>query len=292
LGELEGRLDAKMAEVWQRYKPSPLAGVLKWAAVSAMFLLALTGVYFGARHWSGFHPGILSPSPAGMGLLQGSAQQETSPATAASQKSATVRAKHPGTSQGLTTGKKPSVNLAAPAAPAASAQQRLNVPSQPADLGSTGQLQTAAPVILKPSTQGGAGSLAAPILPNAGPNAGGVPPAGTQQAGSTSQNTGAPPLTGQPVLPPPIFGSQSREGNALRVSIETQKTQDVTVNVLDSNGLLVRELYQGSWDAGVHQVDWDGKDEAGNPVLPGDYTVIVNADGKTMSGVVTVKPSK
>ena len=76
----------------------------------------------------------------------------------------------------------------------------------------------------------------------------------------------------------------------MRVSVETQKTQNVVVNVLDSNGLLVRRLYQGSWEAGVHQVDWDGKDETRNPVLPGDYTVIVNADGKAMSGVVTVKP--
>jgi flagellar basal-body rod modification protein FlgD len=90
----------------------------------------------------------------------------------------------------------------------------------------------------------------------------------------------------------PPLGNQTQEGNALRVSVETQKTQSVIVNVLDANGLLVRRLYQGSWEPGVHQVDWDGKDEMGNPVLPGDYTVIVNADGKAMSGVVTVKPNQ
>ena len=64
------------------------------------------------------------------------------------------------------------------------------------------------------------------------------------------------------------------------------------VTVVDSNGLLVRHLYQGQWNAGVHLVDWDGKDEIGNPVLPGNYTVVVNADRKTLSGTVVIQPNK
>ena len=100
-----------------------------------------------------------------------------------------------------------------------------------------------------------------------------------------------PPSLSQPAAAPEV-GNGTQEGNALKVSIETQKTESVVVNVLNSQGLLVRRLYQGSWEAGNHQVDWDGKDDLGNPVLPGDYTVTVNAEGKTMSGVVTVQPNK
>ncbi len=86
--------------------------------------------------------------------------------------------------------------------------------------------------------------------------------------------------------------TSTEEGDALRVSIETEKRQKVVVTVVDSNGLLVRHLYQGQWNAGVHLVDWDGKDEIGNPVLPGNYTVVVNADRKTLSGTVVIQPNK
>jgi flagellar basal-body rod modification protein FlgD len=71
-----------------------------------------------------------------------------------------------------------------------------------------------------------------------------------------------------------------------------EKTGKVIINVLDSNGLLVRSLYQGVWDPGLHLLDWDGKDEAGNQVQPGNYTVAVNADGKTMSGTLSIRPDR
>ena len=86
--------------------------------------------------------------------------------------------------------------------------------------------------------------------------------------------------------------SFSEEGDALRVSVEMEKTGKVIINVLDSNGLLVRGLYQGVWNSGLHLLDWDGKDEAGNQVQPGNYTVAVNADGKTMSGTLTIRPDR
>lgn len=86
--------------------------------------------------------------------------------------------------------------------------------------------------------------------------------------------------------------TQTKEGDILRVSVETQKAQNVVVTVLNSNGSLIRGLYKGIWSAGVHLVDWDGKDEAGNPVPPGNYTVAVNADGKIMTDVVTVRHAK
>jgi len=84
----------------------------------------------------------------------------------------------------------------------------------------------------------------------------------------------------------------TEEGFPLRISVETPKTPNVVVTVLDANGLLIRNLYQGDWEPGVHLLDWDGKDEIGSPVAPGNYTVVVNANGKTMSQVVSVKPNQ
>ena len=81
----------------------------------------------------------------------------------------------------------------------------------------------------------------------------------------------------------------TQEGFPLRISVETLKSQNVLVTILDSNGLLVRHLYQGQWAEGNHLLDWDGKDEAGNDVPAGSYTVVVNAGGKAMSDVVTVR---
>ena len=81
-----------------------------------------------------------------------------------------------------------------------------------------------------------------------------------------------------------------QEGTSLTVSIAMEKAQKVIVTVLDSNGLLVRHLYEGPWTAGEHLVDWDGKDEVGNSVLPGNYTVMVKTGTKTLTGTVTLQP--
>ncbi len=86
--------------------------------------------------------------------------------------------------------------------------------------------------------------------------------------------------------------SSTAEGDSLRVSIDTAKTQNVIVTVYDSNGLLIRHLYQGMLGAGEHYVDWDGKDELGNAVIPGDYNVVLDLGDKKMSGILKVLPVK
>ncbi len=86
--------------------------------------------------------------------------------------------------------------------------------------------------------------------------------------------------------------SSTAQGNSLRIAIETGKVQKVVVTVLNPDGVLIRYLYQGGWEPGNHNVDWDGKDASGNMVSPGKYTVVVNADGKSMSGVVTIQPNQ
>ncbi len=47
---------------------------------------------------------------------------------------------------------------------------------------------------------------------------------------------------------------------------------NVTIDVYDSQGQQVRTLYQGAEDKGEHEVNWDGRDDAGNMVADGTYT--------------------
>ena len=107
-----------------------------------------------------------------------------------------------------------------------------------------------------------------------------------------SVGTGLPSASKAPVPAGRVFSaaSRSQEGNSLRVDIDTPKTQNVTVTVFDANGMLVRHLFHGTVEAGEHYLDWDGKDELGNGVLPGDYTVVLELEGRKMSGVLKVIP--
>ncbi len=154
-----------------------------------------------------------------------------------------------------------------------------------------------------------AGSSDLPVPPAAALNrrsgAGSNLPLAANAAGPSAmngQNTSGPTgdLSPNPVSQAPLPAlpalsagpSAPAEGDSLRVSIDTPKTQDVIVTVYDGNGLLIRHLYQGILGAGEHYVDWDGKDEWGNAVLPGDYTVVLDLGGKKMSGILKVLPVK
>jgi hypothetical protein len=85
----------------------------------------------------------------------------------------------------------------------------------------------------------------------------------------------------------PGYGTQV--GDSIRLAVDTDKTQTVMVTVLNPMGVLVRHLYQGLWVAGNHFVDWNGKDDLGRSVSPGNYTIVVQTGDKKMSGVVTIK---
>lgn len=82
----------------------------------------------------------------------------------------------------------------------------------------------------------------------------------------------------------------SAEGDALRVAIHSDKTGQATITVFDSNGVLVRHLFQGPVQAGDRYVDWDGRNDLGAPVVPGAYNVVLDLDGKKMSGVLKILP--
>lgn len=49
------------------------------------------------------------------------------------------------------------------------------------------------------------------------------------------------------------------------------------VTIRDGDGKVIRSWNMGALDPGVHPLDWDGTDEAGNPVEPGVYHVTIEA---------------
>jgi flagellar basal-body rod modification protein FlgD len=57
----------------------------------------------------------------------------------------------------------------------------------------------------------------------------------------------------------------------------TGNATKVVINIMDSNGSLVRQLQFGVQKAGDQQISWDGKDAAGKSVPGGNYTFEVNA---------------
>jgi flagellar basal-body rod modification protein FlgD len=62
---------------------------------------------------------------------------------------------------------------------------------------------------------------------------------------------------------------------SLRYSIE--ENADVTVEILDSSGLVVRILECGSQEVGNNTCQWDGEDESGDRLTAGSYTFRVQA---------------
>ena len=123
--------------------------------------------------------------------------------------------------------------------------------------------------------------------------------AGTQAAGeeervqavsapkSQTQGDQAPAVK---AVPKTKGSMTSAQGDALRVAVHSDKTRLATITVYDGNGNLVRHLFQGTVQAGDRYVDWDGKNDLGGAVTPGSYNVVLDLDGKKMSGVLKILP--
>lgn len=64
--------------------------------------------------------------------------------------------------------------------------------------------------------------------------------------------------------------------NALSFDLESEAAS-VFVDIYDESGALVRSIMVGQHDAGSHTMDWDGKNDSGNPVSDGNYVYQVRA---------------
>jgi flagellar hook assembly protein FlgD len=52
----------------------------------------------------------------------------------------------------------------------------------------------------------------------------------------------------------------------------------VELSIYNIKGQLVKNLVDGQQDAGMHSVNWNGKDEYNNPVASGVYFSVMKAD--------------
>jgi hypothetical protein len=278
IDETAAHLDGKMDAIWARYKPSPMLRSLKLTGKIALGLSAAGGLYFGAHClWPKIQETI-GGQPFAMLHLTGSRTGSDQPS-----------------------GNEPMKALPSTEIPQ---EKKALAPLQPSPLSQTPHSQVeVSPVDGAPnSAPEGKNQPVLSIMPS-GPQNGihPAPPLAPNPPVSSSANGQNPanPATfpGSNPAPQALLStvpaiksgsSSGTEGDALRVSIEMPKTQNVVVTVYDGNGLLIRHLYQGVLDAGDHYIDWDSKDELGNAVLPGDYIVVLDLGNKKMSGVLKV----
>ncbi len=58
-----------------------------------------------------------------------------------------------------------------------------------------------------------------------------------------------------------------------------ESSSRITVQIFDASGKVVRTLDEGAKEKGDHLIDWDGRDDNGNPLPDGRYTVSVTGEG-------------
>lgn len=92
-------------------------------------------------------------------------------------------------------------------------------------------------------------------------------------------------LVGRDVLVPVNTGNLEAGGAIKGVVGVTEPAEQVTVRITDESGVLVKEIRLGTQSKGEVNFVWDGLDENGEAVEPGQYKVEAQAtvDGETMT---------
>jgi flagellar basal-body rod modification protein FlgD len=105
---------------------------------------------------------------------------------------------------------------------------------------------------------------------------------------SAGQNAQAALLIGSTVLAPSTaaFSVASGSGPELGVSLPAAAS-DVTLTIKNSSGSTVRTVDLGAESAGTTTYTWDGKDNSGNTVADGKYTVTAAATVNGSAGTAT-----
>jgi len=72
------------------------------------------------------------------------------------------------------------------------------------------------------------------------------------------------------------------------ITFRLDQAEQVSVGVYDLGGQLVAELVDQRFGAGLHEVDWQGRDVAGQAVASGTYLVILRAAGRIESQKISL----
>ena len=65
-----------------------------------------------------------------------------------------------------------------------------------------------------------------------------------------------------------------------------ESSSQVTVEIFDGSGKLVRTLDHGARESGEHLIEWDGKDDLGNELPDGRYLVTVTGGAEETTGTI------
>ena len=65
--------------------------------------------------------------------------------------------------------------------------------------------------------------------------------------------------------------------NSTSINVALIKSQSVSLKIYDVTGRLVRTIADGRMSEGYHKIEWNKRDEAGNPVNTGTYILRINA---------------
>lgn len=96
---------------------------------------------------------------------------------------------------------------------------------------------------------------------------------------TSNQALQASGLIGQEVLVTGNIGHKdSAESSISGVIISEQSTQNTEINIYNGAGELVRTMQVGTQPAGNIEFNWDGTDNSGNNLPPGDYAVQVQGE--------------
>jgi hypothetical protein len=72
------------------------------------------------------------------------------------------------------------------------------------------------------------------------------------------------------------------------IRFEVPETMEVRLVLYDAQGRRIRTLYQGTVPSGTHTVEWDGRDDAGQPVASGTYAYALITDRGTSARQLTL----
>ena len=101
----------------------------------------------------------------------------------------------------------------------------------------------------------------------------------------TSQVLSSSNLVNRQVLVP--SGTMSFDGSdSVKGAVNVTASSSVTVQVLDGSGNVVRTMALGAQNAGLSQFSWDGKDDSGNAVAAGNYTLKATAGSSSLDTYV------
>ena len=82
-----------------------------------------------------------------------------------------------------------------------------------------------------------------------------------------------------------LLGNTPNPFNAsTEIFFKLPENDDITLEVLDVNGRVVRNLVSGDMSGGVHSIIWDGRDDSGTNMPSGIYTYRLTTSTGTLSG--------